>query len=250
MNLIASDDPTLRRLGPSHVAIIMDGNGRWAKARGLPRFMGHRAGVDAVWRTIDAALELGLSHLTLFGFSSENWQRSPLEVSGLMHLLRTSLRHHVVALHRKGVRIRCIGDRSMLAPDIQQMIADGERLEPARVALTLTVAWNYGGRGEIVEAARTLARRVQAGEIDPEEIDADGFADCLQTAGIPDPDMVIRTSGELRLSNFLLWQSAYAELLFIDTFWPDFGRSDLEAAIREYWRRDRRFGAITAKAAV
>jgi len=228
---------------PAHVAIIMDGNGRSAKARGLPRIAGHRRGADAVRRTVIAATELGISYLTLFGFSSENWKRPSAEIDDLMGLLRVYLRGEIAELHRNGVRVRVIGDRSRLAPDIVTLIDNAETLTRGNRRLTLIVALSYGGRHDIVQAARRLATDVAAGKLDPNVIDETRFADCLYTAGIPDPDLLIRTSGEQRISNFLLWQSAYTELVFVDTLWPDFAPSDLEKAVSEFHARDRRYGA-------
>ena len=228
---------------PIHVAIIMDGNGRWARRHGLPRAEGHRRGADALRRTIAAAGDLGVSYLTLFGFSSENWKRPTGEVEDLMGLLRLYLRSEIAELHRNGVRLRVIGDRHELAGDIVELIEAAEARTRDNVRLTLIVALNYGARREIVATARRLAVQAQAGTLDPAAIDEALFASHLTTAGIPDPDLVIRTSGEQRLSNFLLWQSAYAELVFTDTLWPDFARADLEAAIAEYQSRERRFGA-------
>lgn len=230
---------------PVHVAIIMDGNGRWAKARGLPRTAGHKKGVDAVRRSITAARELGIGYLTLFSFSSENWRRPEEEVSDLMGLLRFYLRSEVAELHKAGVRLRVIGDRTRLSPDIVSLIDHGEALTAANTALTVVIALSYGGRQEIAMAARRLAEDVAAGRLSPDGVDETALAARLYTADIPDPDLLIRTSGELRLSNFLLWQTAYTELVFTDTLWPDFTKSDLEAAIAEFQRRDRRFGATT-----
>ena len=231
---------------PAHVAIIMDGNGRWAKARGLPRSAGHKKGVDAVRRSITAARELGIAYLTLFSFSSENWRRPEQEVSDLMGLLRFYLRSEVAELHKAGVRLRVIGDRARLSPDIVSLIEHGEALTAGNTALTVVIALSYGGRQEIALAARRLAEDVAAGRISPADVDEGALADRLHTDGIPDPDLLIRTSGELRLSNFLLWQTAYTELVFTDTLWPDFTKSDLEAAIAEFQRRDRRFGATAS----
>jgi undecaprenyl diphosphate synthase len=231
-----------------HVAIIMDGNGRWAKARGLPRTAGHKKGVDAVRRVISAARELGVRYLTLFGFSSENWRRPADEVSDLMHLLRFYLRSELAELHRNGVRLRIIGDRNRLAPDIVQLIEGAENHTGDNVGLTVMVALSYGARQEIVDAARRLATEAAAGTLDPATIDDAAFTARLYAPDIPDPDLIIRTSGEKRISNFLLWQAAYAEFLFVDTLWPDFQKSDLEAALDEYHRRERRFGATTAGA--
>ena len=227
---------------PAHVAIIMDGNGRWAKARGLPRIAGHRRGAEAVRRTIIAAAELGISYLTLFGFSSENWKRPSGEIAELMALLRVYLRGEIAELHRNGVRVRIIGDRTRLAPDIVTLIVNAEELTQNNTRLTLIVALSYGGRHDIVQAAQFLAAEAAAGRITPEAIDESCFNDYLFTAGIPDPDLLIRTSGEQRISNFLLWQTAYTELVFVDTLWPDFGASDLATAVREFHGRDRRYG--------
>jgi len=221
----------------------MDGNGRWARARGLPRVAGHKRGAEAVRRTIRAAAELGIRYLTLFGFSSENWKRPADEVNDLMGLLRHYLRAELAELHQNGVRIRIIGDRSRLAPDIVSLIENAETTTAANSGLTLIVALSYGARAEIAMAVRSLARRLAAGEIAASDIDEDAVAASLWTRAIPDPDLIIRSSGEKRLSNFLLWQSAYSELVFVDTLWPDFGKDDLMAAIHEFHRRERRYGA-------
>ncbi len=233
---------------PRHVAIIMDGNGRWAKARGLSRIAGHRRGTDAVRQVVKGAAELGIRYLTLYGFSSENWKRPLAEVDDLMGLLRRFLQSEIAELDKAGVRLRVIGERSRLSPDIVRLIGDAEDLTRRHDQLTLTLAISYGGRQEIVAAARRLASESAAGGIDPESIDEDRFADCLLTADMPDPDLVIRTSGEQRISNFLLWQSAYSELVFTDKLWPDFSVGDLAEAIREYQRRDRRYGALVSSA--
>jgi undecaprenyl diphosphate synthase len=230
---------------PLHVAIIMDGNGRWAKARGLPRTIGHQRGAEAVRRTVMGAAELGISHLTLFGFSSENWKRPAAEIDDLMALLRFYLRSEIAELHRNGVRIRVIGDRDRLADDIVVLIDEAETRTRDNVRLNLAVALSYGGRAEIARAARRLAHAVEVGELAVGDIDEDAFARQLLTVDMPDPDLVIRTSGEKRISNFLLWQSAYAELVFMDRLWPDFTKDDLEDAIREFHRRDRRYGAAS-----
>jgi len=221
----------------------MDGNGRWAKARGLPRIEGHRRGAAAVRRVVRGAADLGISYLTIYGFSTENWQRPPTEVRDLMGLLRLYLRSEVAELHRNGVRIRIIGERERLADDINKLIDDAEGLTKSNTGLNLIIALSYGGRSEIARAARRLAEEVLEGRMRAEDIDACTFERHLTTVGIPDPDFIIRTSGELRLSNFLLWQSAYAELIFTDRLWPDFDRSDLESAIEEFQRRERRYGA-------
>jgi len=228
---------------PTHVAIIMDGNGRWAKARGLPRIAGHRAGTEAVRRTLTASVELGIKYLTLFGFSSENWKRPADEVSDLMGLLRHYIRGEIAELHRNGVRLRVIGERAKLPPDVVSMIDNAENLTAGNDRLNLSIALSYGGRAEIALAARRLAEDVAAGRLAPGAIDEDTFAARLLTAGIPDPDLLIRTSGEQRISNFLLWQTAYAELVFTPTLWPDFAKGDLEKAVRDFHGRDRRYGA-------
>lgn len=228
---------------PAHVAIIMDGNGRWAIRRGQPRTFGHRKGAEAVRRTIEAAADLGISYLTLYGFSLENWKRPMSEIADLMGLLRLYLSREIDTLMKHGVRVRFIGDRSRLPEDIGSLIESAEARTRANVRLNLIVAMSYGSRQEIVAATRALAQAAAAGTLDPDKIDESAFAHHLETAGIPDPDVVIRTSGEKRVSNFLLWQLAYAELVFIDTLWPDFARADLEEAIREFHRRERRYGA-------
>ncbi len=228
---------------PVHVAIIMDGNGRWAKARGLPRIAGHRRGAEALRRTIIAAAELGIRYLTLYGFSSENWKRPAEEVDDLMGLLRHYLRGEIAELHRNGVRLRVIGDRARLASDIVAMIENAEAMTRSNGGLNLIIALSYGSRAEIAAAARTIARQVASGALRAEAIDEHCVAQALWTADIPDPDLVIRSSGEKRLSNFLLWQSAYSELVFVDTLWPDFSKDDLLSAIDEFQRRERRYGA-------
>jgi undecaprenyl diphosphate synthase len=228
---------------PAHIAIIMDGNGRWAKARGLPRTAGHKRGAESVRRTVEAAREMGVSYLTLYGFSSENWKRPAGEVSDLMGLLRLYLRNEINTLHKNGIRLRVIGDRKRLGPDIVRLIEDAEVKTGSNTALTLVLALSYGGRQEMVEAARAIAADVATGQLTADSIQEDMFGDYLFTKGIPDPDLIIRTSGEKRISNFLLWQGAYAELVFIDTLWPEFGRAELESAIRDYHGRERRYGA-------
>lgn len=229
---------------PAHIAIIMDGNGRWATARGLPRTIGHKKGVEAVRATVEAARELGVQYLTLYSFSTENWTRPQDEVSALMQLLRFYLRGEIAKLHRNGIRVRIIGERQRLSADIQALIENAESLTAGNTQMTLIIALSYGGRQELVEAARKIAVAVRDGELAAEAVTAELFASHLSTGDdIPDPDLMIRTSGEKRVSNFLLWQLAYAEMVFLDTLWPDFGRRDLEEAIQEYHRRDRRFGA-------
>lgn len=227
---------------PAHVAIIMDGNGRWAKQRGLPRLAGHKAGVEALRQTVRTADELGIEWLTVYAFSSENWSRPQAEVSDLMGLLKIFIRRDLAELHRSGVRVRIIGERAGLQADIRKLLEEAETLTAANTALNLVIAFNYGGRDEIVRAARLLARAVADGRIDVDAITAERFAENLDTAGIPDPDLVIRTSGELRLSNFLLWQAAYSELIFLPCYWPDFNRDQFADAVRLFGNRDRRFG--------
>ena len=234
---------SLDTISPRHVAIIMDGNGRWANARGLPRTLGHRQGAEAVRRCIAGAMEIGIPFITLFGFSSENWRRSNREVDDLMGLLRRYLQSEIAEFHKNGIRLRVIGERDRLPRDIVRLIADAEQRTAENDALNLVIAISYGGRQEIAAAARQLAKAVAAGEIAAEDIDEDCFAAGLLTAGLPDPDLVIRTSGEQRLSNFLLWQSAYSEFIFVDKLWPDFDKGDLEAAVAEFRRRERRYGA-------
>jgi len=230
---------------PVHVAIIMDGNGRWAKARGLPRTAGHKRGADAVRRVIKGAGNIGISYLTLFGFSSENWSRPESEVRDLLGLLRFYLESELAELAEGGVRLLVIGDRGRLPPETVKLIEGAEARTASNTKLVLTIALSYGSRQEIVAAARALATECAAGRLKPEEIDERAFAGCLFTAGVPDPDLLIRTSGEERISNFLLWQLAYSELVFTDTLWPDFGQPELEAAIATYRSRERRYGAVT-----
>ncbi len=232
--------------GPIHVAIIMDGNGRWAKARGLPRTAGHKRGADAVKRVVKCAGNLGISYLTLFGFSSENWQRPESEVRDLLGLLRFYLENDIAELHANGIRLNIIGDRTRLPPETVKLIEGAEKRTGANTRMTLTIALSYGGRQEIVAAAKSLAKACADGSLKPEEIDEGRFAQALFTADMPDPDLLIRTSGEQRISNFLLWQLAYTELVFTDTLWPDFGNAELEAAIATYRSRDRRYGAVTS----
>jgi undecaprenyl diphosphate synthase len=230
-----------------HVAVIMDGNGRWAAERGLPRVEGHRQGVESVRRTVEAAMEQGITHLTLFSFSSENWRRPQQEIHDLFGLLRRFVRRDLAELHKNGVKIRVIGARTNLEDDILRMLDDAVDLTKDNTALNLTIAFNYGGRDEIARAAQRLAEDVRSGTVAPEDITPNLFGAYLDTAGLPDPDLLIRTSGELRLSNFLLWQLAYAEFVFVDVYWPDFTKELFEAAIVEYQRRNRRFGGRTAR---
>jgi len=225
-----------------HLAIIMDGNGRWAKARRLPRIAGHREGVEAVRRVVEAAPGLGLEVLTLYAFSSENWKRPPDEVSDLMGLLKHYVRSEIDALHRNGVRLDFIGDWRALKPDLVQLLNDARDRTQNNHGLKLVMALNYGGQNELARAAQRLAAEVAAGRLDPAAITVDRLEASLDTAGLPPPDAVLRTSGELRLSNFLLWQSAYAEFLVTDTLWPDFDAAALASALDEFARRERRFG--------
>jgi undecaprenyl diphosphate synthase len=232
---------------PRHVAIIMDGNGRWAAARGLPRAEGHRRGVEALRRTVRAAGDLGISVLTIFSFSSENWSRPPSEIRDLMGLLRRFIRNDLVELHQNGVHVRVIGERDDLDPEIRRLLEEAEELTKDNNKLTLVVAFNYGGRQEIARAAQRLAAEVAAGRLPASAITAERIAAFLDAPDLPDPDLIIRTSGEQRLSNFLLWQAAYSELVFVPTYWPDFDRATLEGAITEFRRRERRFGGLIAK---
>jgi undecaprenyl diphosphate synthase len=227
---------------PTHVAIIMDGNGRWAAARGLPRAVGHREGVKAVRRTVEAAMTQGVKFLTLFAFSSENWRRPEAEITDLTGLLRQYLRSELDELHEKGVRLRVIGERDRFGQNLSHDLAAAEAKTLNNEKLTLVMALSYGGRADIVEAAK---RAIAAG-LSPADLNEQKFAELLATDGIPDPDLLIRTSGEERISNFLLWQTAYAELYFTDILWPDFGPESFAEAVQEFARRERRFGARPA----
>jgi undecaprenyl diphosphate synthase len=229
---------------PRHVAIIMDGNGRWARKRHLPRQAGHVAGVGAVRDVVRAASDSGLQNLTLYAFSSENWKRPPTEVGALMGLFRLYFRNDIDEIVARNVRVRIIGNRQRVADDIRQMIEDMENRTVANTGLNLTFAFDYGGQEEIAAAARELARAAKDGRLDPETITTELFATRLFTSALPEPDLVIRTSGERRLSNFLLWQSAYAELLFVDTLWPDFSSEKFLEALHQFAGRERRFGSL------
>ena len=245
------DEPPAVEVGrsqglPRHVAIIMDGNGRWAQARGLPRVEGHRRGVDALRRTLRAAREIGIEIVTVYSFSSENWSRPFAEVSALMGLLKRFIRNDLAELHEAGVRVRVTGERTGLEPDIRRLLEEAETLTAANSRQTLVVAFNYGARQEIALAARRLAEDVAAGRLDPASITPEAVEAYLGTAGIPDPDLIIRTSGEVRLSNFMLWQAAYSELVFQPILWPDYGKEPLMEALTEYARRDRRYGGVAA----
>ncbi len=225
-----------------HVAMIMDGNGRWARQRGLPHLAGHRQGAEALRSVLEVAHSIGIDYLTVYGFSSENWGRPAHEVSGLMQLLRVYLERESAKLHEAGLRFRVIGDRSRLDQKIIAMIAAIEERTARNSKLNFTVAISYGGRADILQAARSLAQQAAEGRLDPGMIDENLFSSHLATSNIPDPDLLIRTSGELRISNFLLWQSAYTELAFSDKLWPDFNGDDLQAIVAEFRERDRRFG--------
>jgi undecaprenyl diphosphate synthase len=233
---------------PRHVAIIMDGNGRWAASRGLPRGEGHRRGVEALRRAVQAAADLGIGFLTIFSFSAENWSRPAAEIRELMALLRRFIRHDLADLHRKGVRVRVIGERESLDAEIRRLLDEAEELTKNNEKLVLVVAFNYGARQEIARAARRMAAAVAAGDLAVSAVTVDKLASYLDAPDLPDPDLIIRTSGEQRLSNFLLWQAAYSELVFVPTYWPDFDRAALENAITEYHRRERRFGGLIVRA--
>ena len=233
--------------GPLHVAIIMDGNGRWAAARGLPRAEGHRRGVEALRRVVRAASELGILYLTIFSFSSENWSRPVSEIQDLLSLLRRFIRNDLVELHKSNVSVRIIGERGDLSRDIRSLLEEAEDLTRGNDGLLLVVAFNYGGRQEIARAAKRAAEEVASGRMKAQDITPELLAQYLDAPDVPDPDVIIRTSGEQRLSNFLLWQSAYSELVFVPTYWPDFDRAALESALAEYGRRERRFGGLIAQ---
>ena len=230
-------------LPPVHVGIIMDGNGRWAKGRGRPRIDGHRRGMEAVRKVVKGSIAMGVEYLTLYGFSIENWKRPAAEIRSLMGLLRLYLRQEIKDLDQQGVQVLFIGHRTLLPDDIVSLIEEAEEQTKGNTNLNLVVALSYGARQEITAAAQSVARQVEAGELDVSDIDESVFTKHLETAGMPDPDLVIRTSGEQRISNFLLWQVAYAEFIFVDTLWPDFSDDDLREAINEYHRRERRYGA-------
>ena len=230
-------------LPPVHVGIIMDGNGRWAKGRGRPRIDGHRRGMEAVRKVVKGSIAMGVEYLTLYGFSIENWKRPAAEIRSLMGLLRLYLRQEIKDLDQQGVQVLFIGHRTLLPDDIVSLIEEAEERTKGNTNLNLVVALSYGARQEITAAAQSVARQVEAGELDVSDIDETVFIKHLETAGMPDPDLVIRTSGEQRISNFLLWQVAYAEFIFVDTLWPDFSDDDLREAINEYHRRERRYGA-------
>lgn len=234
---------------PRHVAIIMDGNGRWARARGMPRVQGHHAGVEAVRRTVQAAMELSIPTLTIYSFSSENWTRPQAEIADLMGLMKRFIRRDLAELHNNNVRIKVIGERHPVEPDMLTLIDEAQELTAKNDAFTLVIAFNYGSRNEIANAANKIAIDVAEGRLQPDDVNMDAVAQRLDTAGLPDPDLLIRTSGELRLSNFLLWQAAYAELVFLDVLWPDFGKQHLEEALMQFRCRDRRYGGLSRKSA-
>ena len=242
-----SDQPPNQKEPPRHVAIIMDGNGRWANERGLPRVMGHNSGVEAVRRTVRAAIELKIPYLTLYSFSSENWSRPASEINDLLGLMKRFIQQDLAELHQHNVHIKVIGARDNIDPELLSMINETEQLTSGNNGLNLVIAFNYGARGEIANAVRKLSRKVLDGELTVEQIVPDAISGELDTAGIPDPDLLIRTSGESRLSNFLLWQCAYTELVFIPEYWPDFSRDLLQQAIDDYMNRDRRYGGLSSQ---
>lgn len=235
---------------PRHIAIIMDGNGRWATKHGLPRAVGHRNGVEAVRRTVKAAIELGIPYLTLYSFSSENWSRPADEIDDLMGLMKRFIRRDLAELHKAGVKILVIGERGKVDTELMALIDEAVELTRDNRAITLVIAFNYGARAEIAKAARALAEKVAAGEMKPSDITVESLGAALDTVGIPDPDLLVRTSGEMRISNFLLWQCAYTEFVFLDAYWPDFGRELLEEAIACYRSRERRFGGRSKRSVV
>lgn len=232
-------------LGPKHVAIIMDGNGRWAVQRGKPRLFGHQAGAHRVREIMKACPELGVKYLTVFAFSTENWKRTQTEVAGLMTLFKRYIRSEAREMRERGVRVRFIGDRMKLEDSLVSMMDELELITADNDLLHMTVALNYGGRDEVARATKRLARDIRSGQLDPEDVDAETLAKYLDTYVLPDPDLVIRTSGEARISNFLLWQSAYSEYEFVDTLWPDFTAKHFAQCIDNYAKRDRRYGAVT-----
>lgn len=246
--LTPMDNPDLQEPVPStvpaHVGIIMDGNGRWAEARGLPRREGHRQGVEALRRVVREIGARGIKHLTLFAFSSENWKRPAREVQDLMTLLRFFIERDLAELKSNGVRVRVLGDRDNLAPEIRALLEKAETATRNETQQNLHIAFNYGGRDEIVRAMRKLAQSISDGELSPDAITEEMIAQALDTQGLPDPDLIIRTSGEMRLSNFLLWQAAYAELVFTQTLWPDFNSETLDEALDAFGCRQRRFGGL------
>ncbi len=244
-----SDDASADQSGPRHAAIIMDGNGRWAKSRGRPRSFGHKRGVETVRRTVEDAGDLGVRYLTLFSFSTENWSRPADEVGALFELLKHYVEADLEGLAQRGVRIRIIGRRDNLGPDLVAIIDRAEARTRENTEFHLTIAFNYGGRDELLRASQAVARAAVDGALDPDQLDESALAGYLDTLGLPDVDLMIRTSGEQRISNFLLWQAAYAELVFLDVLWPDFDRQDLARAIDIYRQRSRRYGGVDVGAA-
>ncbi len=232
---------------PRHIAIIMDGNGRWAKMRGKPRVFGHEAGVEALRRTVREAGSAGIEWLTVYAFSSENWSRPQSEVRDLMGLLKIFIKKDLAELHRDGVKVHVIGERQNLAPDIRSLLEEAETLTAKNTKMNVVIAFNYGARDEITRAALKLANDIVSGAVSPESVDPEVFAAYLDTSGIPDPDLIIRTGGEKRLSNFLLWQAAYAEFVFFQCFWPDFGAREFREAVDVFSTRERRFGGLASR---
>ena len=238
--------PEDQQMGPRHVAVIMDGNGRWAQMRGRPRLFGHHAGAKRVREIVESCPGFGVKYLTIFAFSTENWKRTQSEVAGLMSLFKRYITGEAEALRKNGVRVRFIGDRVRLDPKLTQLMDELEQMTAENDLVHLTVAINYGGRDEVARATKRLARDVAAGKLDPEDIDVETLPRYLDTRVLPDPDLVIRTSGEARVSNFLLWQSAYSEYEFIDTLWPDFTPEEFNKVLARFGKRDRRFGGVKA----
>lgn len=239
------DDTIGRYETPNHVAIIMDGNGRWAKRRGLARLHGHRSGVETVKNIVKAAADEGIKYLTLYSFSTENWSRPQEEVGELMGLLKMFIRKDLAELHQNNVRLKIIGDRETIPNDIGPLLLEAEALTKNNSQITLVIAFNYGSRDEIKRATQAIANKVKSGELNADQIDCSTISQHLDTSGIPDPDMIIRTSGESRLSNFLMWQAAYSELVFVDCMWPEFTADSLKEAIIEFNSRNRRYGGLT-----
>ncbi len=242
----AGGSQSLDQPAPLHAAIVMDGNGRWAKQRGLPRALGHKAGVDALKRTVAAAPALGIRWLTVFGFSTENWSRPAAEVAELMALPKRYFESDIARLEREGVRVRVIGRRAGLSPELVRIIEGAQARTAHNDGFHLNIAFNYGGQADLADAARAFAEEVAAGRAQPRDLDETRLASLLATSGLPAPDLIIRPSGEQRLSNFLLWEAAYAELIFQDVLWPDYGAEHLKAALKTFAARDRRYGALAA----
>ncbi len=233
---------------PQHIAVIMDGNGRWANARHLPRAFGHRKGAEALRELLKSAIKIGIPYMTFYSFSSENWNRPESEINDIMGLLRRYLQSELATFHKAGIRLKVIGDRSKLATDIVRLIEDAEMQTRDNTKMTVVMALSYGGRQEIVEATKNMVRKVKNGDLEIDEITETSFGQELYTSDIPDPDLLIRTSGEMRISNFLLWQLAYSEMVFIEKYWPDFSEKDLILAIEEYQKRERRYGSAAETA--